>query len=223
MKYNSYYHAIMFDFDGTLVDTMHEYAMIAAQEMAVLYDLPLETARQLYMETSGIPFFQQLVTLFGDDSRNEICSNQFEARKALYLEGVRLSPLTISVLEEIRSMGLSIAITSNNFQYLLDRFIVGEKRLFDLVLGFGETYNKGPSQFTHVIDTFGVDRRYIVLVGDSISDARKALAFGIDFIAISGTVKPEAFTSLFPSVTVIDSLSELTDLLTHNRPIKGIR
>lgn len=215
-----YYHAIMFDFDGTLVDTMYEYARIASQEISGLYNLDQETARQLYLETSGIPFFQQLYTIFGDDKRNNICAQNFEARKALYLENVRLSPFTTQTLNKIRSLGLSLAITSNNFQYILDKFIGSDQNLFDLVLGFSEKYSKGPSQFSHVIDTFGLDRRHIIFVGDSISDARKALAFGVDFIAISGTLKPEAFSFLFPSVSVIQELSELVELLKNNRPIK---
>jgi len=216
----SYYHAIMFDFDGTIVDTMHEYARIASQEISVLYDVAEETARQLYLETSGIPFFQQLFTIFGDDKRNDLCARNFEARKALYLEDVKLTSFTTRALKKIRSLGLSIAITSNNFQNILDKFIDSQKNLFDLVLGFGEKYSKGPSQFAHVIDTFGVDRRHIIFVGDSISDARKALAFGVDFVAISGTLRPEAFSFLFPSVPVIQELSQLVELLEDNQPIK---
>jgi len=211
----SYYHAIMFDFDGTIVDTMHEYAGIASQEIAALYDIAEETAKHLYLETSGVPFFQQLEIIFGEDSRNKICSQKFEVRKASFLEKVRLSSKTNEVLKRIRSIGLSIAITSNNFQTVLDKFIAREQNLFDLVLGFSEQYSKGPSQFSHVIDTFGVDRRHVVFVGDSISDARKALAFGIDFVAVSGTLKPEAFSILFPSIPVIQDLIQLEKLLEN--------
>jgi phosphoglycolate phosphatase len=215
-----YYHAVMFDFDGTIVDTMHEYGRIASQEIYELYDVEKETARQLYLETSGVPFFQQLEIIFGEDSRNDICSRKFEARKAVFLENVRLSSNTNQVLRRIRSLGLSIAITSNNYQTILDKFIARYQNLFDLVLGFSEQYSKGPSQFSRVIDTFGVDRRHVLFVGDSISDARKALAFGVDFVAISGTLKPEAFSFLFPSVPVIQDLIQLEKLLQYNKPIK---
>ena len=215
----TYYHAIMFDFDGTLVDTMHEYARIASEEISSFYDVPLETASQLYLETSGIPFFQQLDVIFGPDSRNDKCAVRFEKRKAEFFKNVRLDRDTIYTLLKLRSLGLSIAITSNNFQELLDSFVRREQKLFDLVLGFGKGISKGPIQFTLVMDTFGIDRRHLLFVGDSLSDVRRSLAFGIDFVAISGTLKKKSFEALFPSIPVISSLKSLNNLLKRDKPV----
>lgn len=218
---NSYYHAITFDFDGTLVDTMHLYAQIASDEIATLYGIAPETAKQLYLETSGIPFFQQLDLIFGTDSRNKRCADNFEKRKVKLLESVRMDDPTKELLVFIRSLGLSTAITSNNFQELIDEFVEQIPGLFDLVLGFGNGYSKGPLQFTQVIDTFGIDRRYLLFVGDSLSDARKALAFGIDFVAISGTLRKDSFTSIFPTIPVIASFAELKPLLERQKPLNS--
>ena len=215
----SYYHAVMFDFDGTLVDTMHKYASIASEEMEKNFGISRETARQLYLETSGIPFFEQLELIFGSTSSNSQCADSYEKRKAIYLDTVKLDKRTIHTLRRIRSLGLSIAITSNNFQKLVDRFIENEPDLFDIVLGFGKDMSKGPTQFNRVIDTFGIDRRYMVFVGDSLSDVRQSLAFGIDFIAKSGTLAEASFNALFPSVPVIKSLSELQSLLEKKMPL----
>ena len=215
----TYYHAIAFDFDGTLVNTMHEYARIASEEIYNLYGLRKETAKQLYLETSGIPFFQQLDLIFGSDSRNSLCADKFEKRKATFLKTVRLDECVQALLYRIRSMGLSIAITSNNFQELINEFVSYVPGLFDLVLGFGNGFSKGPMQFSQVIDSFGIDRRYLLFVGDSLSDARKSLAFGIDFVAISGTLRPESFTAIFPAISVISSFSELKPLLELQKPL----
>ena len=215
----TYYHAIMFDFDGTLVDTMHAYSQIASEEMEKIYGISSEIARQLYLETSGIPFFQQLDLLFGCGHKNIECAERYERRKALYLEKVNLTEKTRNTLRKIRSLGLSIAITSNNFQKLIDQFIINEPNLFDIVLGFRENMCKGPAQFCYVIDKFGIDRRYILFIGDSLSDARKALSFGIDFVAKSGTLPTESFSGLFPTVPIISSLSELVKLLGKKIPL----
>jgi phosphoglycolate phosphatase len=217
----TYYHAIAFDFDGTLVDTMHEYAKIASDEMSSIYGLNSETAGQLYLETSGIPFFQQLDLIFGPDSRNKRCAENYEKRKAKLLDSVRMDDPTRELLLYIRSLGLSTAITSNNFQDLVDQFVEKIPGLFDLVLGFGNGYSKGPLQFTQVIDTFGIDRRNLLFVGDSLSDARKALAFGIDFVAISGTLPKDSFTSIFPTIPVIASFAELKPLLERQKPLNS--
>ena len=216
----NYYHGIMFDFDGTLIDTMHNYATIASQEISRIYNISINTARQLYLETSGIPFFQQLIAIFGEDERNPKCAYEFENRKANYLQNMRLSTGVHDLIVKIRSMGISIAITSNNYQELLDRFIQKEPDLFDLVLGFGNGLSKGTTQFSYVMDTFGVDRRHLLFIGDSLTDVRKSLAFGVDFVAVSGTLKAESFTSLFPSVSVISNLNELIPILNREEPIE---
>lgn len=98
----AYYHAVMFDFDGTLVDTMHEYARIASKEMEDIYGIARETARQLYLETSGIPFFQLLDLIFEPDQRNDACAIRYENRKAVYLESVRMDRETKDTISQIR-------------------------------------------------------------------------------------------------------------------------
>ena len=126
----AYYHAIAFDFDGTLVDTMHEYARIASDEMSKIYSISAETAKQLYLETSGIPFFQQLDLIFGPDPRNEKCADNFETRKVKLFDTVKMDNPTRELLDYMRSLGLSLAITSNNFQELIDQFVVKVPGIF---------------------------------------------------------------------------------------------
>ena len=209
----------MFDFDGTVVDTMHDYAEIASMEMELIFGIKRKTARQLYLETSGEPFFKQLEIIFGANSKNLKCAENYEAKKKKFIKQVTLSDNNRKVLERIRNLGVSTAITSNNFQEIVDNFFINENNLFDIILGFKNGMSKGPEQFNYVIDKFGIDRRYALFVGDSLSDARKALAFGIDFVAISGTLKQESFTSLFPTIPVVQSLEDLYSLIKLNKPL----
>ena len=208
-----YYKAIAFDFDGTLVDTMQEYARIAAEEMAARYGVTEEAGQWIYLDTSGIPFFQQLEVVFGKDDRNDDCAKAFEERKAVFLETVSLDDDAREALSRLRALGISIAITSNNYQELVDRFVAKEPELFDLVLGFGEEMSKGPQQFSKVLNDFDVDIGRLLFVGDSLSDAHKANAFAIDFVAKSGTLTPKALASLSPKPAVFDTLTELVDRL----------
>lgn len=218
-NFKSYYHAVLFDFDGTLVDTMDKYAEIAAEEITNRYGLSRDNARQLYLETSGEPFFKQLEIIFGENSNNEKCAAAYEHTKEQYLKSVKLDCDTKQLLKAIKKLGVSTAITSNNFQDLIDNFLIKEEGLFDIVLGYGNGFSKGPTQFAYVIDKFGIDRRYALFVGDSLSDARKALAFGIDFVAISGTLRKDSFTSIYPAIPVISSFVELLPLLKQQEPL----
>ena len=63
--------AYLFDFDGTLVDTMGGFADIAGRVINGFHPhISFEAARRRYLETSGIPFFQQLEIICPEDPTN---------------------------------------------------------------------------------------------------------------------------------------------------------
>ena len=70
------------------------------------------TARRLYLETSGIPFFQQLEVIFPNDPANAATAEEFERIK---LEGYFDEPLFDDAADTVgaicRPMDLSLAWT----------------------------------------------------------------------------------------------------------------
>ena len=74
--------AYLFDFDGTLVDTMPGFADIAGKVMHRYHpEISFEYARQRYLETSGNPFFKQLEIIFPGDPTNPEKARIFEETK----------------------------------------------------------------------------------------------------------------------------------------------
>lgn len=200
---------IVFDFDGTIVNSMEAFANIAAEVMPKRLPIDSETARRRYLETSGIPFFQQLELLFPDDPANASTAEEFELAK---LEGYLDEPLfedAVETVQHLRSRGIKVVVSSNNFQNLVDRF-VGETGIeFDMVLGFKQNFAKGADHFAHIIETLGVDREKIAFIGDSIKDGERAQNFGIDFIGKEGIFTREQFSKSFPDAKVISTLADL--------------
>ncbi len=68
---------VVFDLDGTLVDTMGSFANHAATLMERHYGLLHETGYSQYMKTSGLPFKQQLEVLFPRNHKNASVAHQF--------------------------------------------------------------------------------------------------------------------------------------------------
>src|ERR1700742_4647011 len=62
--------AVLFDLDGTLIDTMQVFADVAADVMVRHHALDRTAARTAYLATSGIPFFQQLEKIVPGDASN---------------------------------------------------------------------------------------------------------------------------------------------------------
>ncbi len=207
----------LLDFDGTLVDSMGAFADIAADVMQAHYGLPFAEARQRYLETSGIPFFQQLDLIFPEGQQNSVLAEEFEVRKLAgffeepYFEGA------IETLEFLRSRGVVTAISSNNFQHNVDEFMVRNPAPFDHVLGFREGFAKGRDHFDYVMRAEGVTAEAVVFVGDSIKDGERAQESGVSFVGRTGTFGRADFLSRFPSIVVIDSLVELKELYAAGR------
>jgi phosphoglycolate phosphatase-like HAD superfamily hydrolase len=203
----------IFDFDGTLVDTMHTFADIAAELIHHAHGVVRDRARRMYLETSGLPFFQQLELLFPQDPGNSGLAAAFERRK---LEGFftrEYFPDTEKTLSALRQAGIRVSVCSNNFHHNVERFVASHSVVFDHVLGFKEGLSKGPEQFDYIRKQEGVSKKQMVFVGDSIKDGEKARAYGIDFIGKTGTFCAEEFHDRLCGTPTIDALFELIDLL----------
>jgi len=202
--------AYLFDFDGTLVDTMKGFADIAARVINKFHpEISFEKARARYLETSGNPFFQQLEIIIPGHPTNSEKARIFEETK---IEGFFLSKFTAEVrdtINKLRETGHIVGIASNNFQELIDRFVENEKLDFDIVLGFRDGFEKGKAHFDYVKDKFGLAREDMTFVGDSLRDAEKAFNYGINFVGICGTFKREDFLKVRKDIVTINSIKEL--------------
>ncbi|HPS57392.1 MAG TPA: HAD hydrolase-like protein [Spirochaetota bacterium] len=202
--------AYLFDFDGTLVDTMPGFADIAGRVMHQYHpEISFEYARQRYLETSGNPFFKQLEIIFPGDPANPEKAKLFEDTK---IEGFFKSHFTDEVKETINTLrrtGHFAGIASNNFQELIDRFVATGGLEFDIVLGFRPGFEKGPAHFDYVRHKYSLSKADLTFVGDSLKDAEKAYDYGISFVGICGTFRPEDFRKIREDIVTINSIKEL--------------
>jgi len=71
----------MFDFDGTIVDSMKELTIIASGLVNKYYGLSISFAERLYIEASGLSFCQQMEIMFLGYEKNKIIVEIFETLK----------------------------------------------------------------------------------------------------------------------------------------------
>lgn len=203
---------VVFDFDGTLVDSMSAFADIAARVMPRRHPVDAATARRLYLETSGLPFFQQLETLFPGDPANRATAEEFERAKIERYFDEPLCDGAAETVAHLRERGVKVAVSSNNFQGQVDRFVGQTGIAFDLVLGFRQGFAKGADHFRHIEETLGVPREAITFVGDSLKDGERARDCGVRFIGKTGIFTREQFSAKFPEARVISTLAELKEM-----------
>ncbi|MBI2980853.1 MAG: HAD family hydrolase [Deltaproteobacteria bacterium] len=203
----------VFDFDGTLVDSMDSFTLLAAEVMQAVYQLPLEEGSQAYIRTSGLPFREQLELIFPNDTRNPIACQRFEsAKKVNYLEKefCKDAGETIGYLQ---SKGIKVVVSSSNYQELVEEFLRRKEIQLDLVLGWRPNFSKGRDHFGRVREVLTVSNESILFVGDSLKDGERARESSVDFIGKTGLFSANDFRDHFPGVWVIDHLSELKSIL----------
>jgi phosphoglycolate phosphatase-like HAD superfamily hydrolase len=204
--------AVLFDLDGTLIDTMQAFADVAAGVMVKHHGLDRTKARAAYLETSGIPFFKQLEVIAPGDARNAAAAAEFEREKVIATAGVGADAPTLAALEALKARGIRIAVCSNNFQDQVDQFVAHCPVALDLALGFGNGLAKGVPHFDKACAAFGCTRDDLVFCGDSLADAELALAAGLRFVARLGTFEASAFTAVAPGAPAIDRISTLLEI-----------
>jgi phosphoglycolate phosphatase-like HAD superfamily hydrolase len=205
----------LFDFDGTLVDSMGAFADLAAQLISKHYGREKTAAREAYLRTSGLPFFSQLEALFPNHPLNSGVARSFESGKQEGYWQAAFFPEVASTLKRLQETGIRTAISSNNGQELVDQFLRkrGATEYFDLVLGFRLGFSKGKDHFEAVLKHFRVGPDEVLFIGDSLHDAGKAKDFGLDFVGRVGTFSRERFQQEFPDLTVMDHFTGLGELL----------
>ncbi|KUO74136.1 MAG: hypothetical protein APF77_11505 [Clostridia bacterium BRH_c25] len=204
--------AILFDFDGTLVDSMEDLADIAADVILKHYKLSREYGKMLYKMTSGLPFCKQIEMMFCDCERNKLAVDEFETRKKNSFKEHRLFDDTIETIGYLRGKGYMTIISSNNFKEVIEDYLSSRGLNMDEVLGFSGGLSKGRSHVEYISDKYGLKKDEIILVGDSLKDAELAKECGIGFVGKTGLNSREGFLALYQMKT-IDYLLELKNIL----------
>ncbi|MFH0977438.1 MAG: HAD hydrolase-like protein [Spirochaetota bacterium] len=205
--------AFLFDFDGTLVDTMDGFADIAGRVIHDFHpEMSFEEARANYMKTSGAPFFQQCEMLFPGNPTNAEKVKIFEESKQEGFFKQRFSDDVKFAINALRKRGDIAGVSSNNYQELIDKFVKREGLVFDVILGFNEGFQKGKDHFEYVMKKFLLSRKDLTFVGDSLKDAEKAFDNKINFVGKCGTFTREDFLKLDSDIKTISNIRELLDL-----------
>lgn len=202
--------AFIFDFDGTLIDTMDTYADIASNVINHFHpEINIDEARKKYLETSGLPFFQQLDLILPLDRTNSVKANIFERKKKKHFFDHQFSDKVIETINSLKKRGDFVCISSNNNHELIEDFILKSNLKFDIVLGFKQNFAKGEDHFNFIMNKLKLKKNEIVFVGDSLEDAKKAIDFKILFVGICGTFKKNDFLNLKNDFKIIESITEI--------------
>lgn len=209
--------AILFDLDGTLIDTMEGFADLAAELIERDFGVDRVTARRKYITTSGIPFKHQLEVMFPEDFRNFDVQKEFEERKQDVFFNTIPDNDTIDAVRRLKEMGIKVIVSSNNYHdFVLKYFKKNSSLSFDMILGYKDGFAKGKDHILHVIEAFDISKKDMIFVGDSLHDGEVADELGIPFIGRIAIRTQEEFLTKFPEISCAQKLTDIIEILQKN-------
>lgn len=201
--------AVIFDFDGTIANTMPFLTELAVKLMTETYDISKNEAEKRYLETTGLAFANQIELIFPNHPNNHEVVTTFESRK---LEGVFTHPIfseVIPTLKYFKNKGIKTFICSSTKQEIIAKYARLNKidDLVDGLFGYKSNFEKG-DQIDFVLQHYKLQPDEVMFIGDSLKDYDFAKDKKVDFIGLSRIFEKIEFQK-----KGLLSVSCLTDLI----------
>ena len=209
---------VIFDMDGTLIDTEKYYRMCWPQALAAFgYHMTDEQA--LSMRSLGRPFAPvHLKEMFGDEiDYHQVRNKRKELMEAcLAREGIQLKPGAIELLTWLKEQGIRTAIATATDMERTNRYLeqLGLLQYFDTIISATMVKEGKPSPdiYLYACEQLGRKPQDCIAVEDSPNGAISAYRAGCKVVMVPDQTQPEEELreKLFACV---ENLTEIKKLL----------
>ncbi len=210
------YPLIIFDWDGTLMDSVGRIVS-SMQQTARQLKLPVPT-EQAVRDIIGISLNPAIERLFGQLDIQQYGQFMDYYRQCYVVDDPTPSPLfhkAHDVLAELRQRGHRLAVATGKARHGLERVWEESqsRHYFDFSRCADEAESKpNPKMLQDILDQAGVGVEQALMVGDSVHDMKMAENLGMARIGVSFGAHDRQRLSAHRPLAVIDQLS---DLLPH--------
>ncbi len=211
--------ALVFDLDGTLVDTAPDL-LLATNHALSLAGRPAISPSQLrsFVGHGAMDLIRRGIAATGDELPDGEVKRLHKAMLDFYADNIaresRVFPGLIALLNKCKAHGLKMGVCTNKVERLSNKLLdeIGLAPYFDAVVG-GDTLpimKPDPAPYLEVARRLGEDARKSAMFGDSETDIRTAQNVGVPVIAVTFgyTARP---VSEFSPTYIIDHFDQAWD------------
>jgi len=217
----SRYKLIVFDWDGTVADSLH--GIVAAMKAAITDTRLPERESGAIMRIIGLGLDEATQYLYpdtGESVRDELIGNYRKHYLAATAKTV-LYPHAEMTFTQLIDAGYLLAVATGKSRRGLDRAIADTnvRKYFHATRCADETISKPhPQMLYELMHTLDADPVQTVMIGDSEYDLQMAANAGVASVAVSYGAQPISHLEQFKPLTGIDCLSELPTWLNSQQP-----
>ena len=215
------YKLIIFDLDGTLLDTVEEIAA-SMNDMLSEFDLPNVTLDQAkYWVGKGAPHFLNQV-IEHHQLKIDVSYDQLLQRFYHYYEkrsgtGSSLYPGVLEALETLYKSDYKLSVVTNKFKIGADKVLQSHKidHLFDDIIGGDSFEHKKPDPIAvhFLMQKHCVQPEQVLFIGDSTTDVSTAKNAGVEVWAVPYGYNHGQPIELANPNRVMSSFSDVLDIL----------
>jgi HAD superfamily hydrolase (TIGR01509 family) len=217
--------AVLFDLDGTLIDSVPAYTKMLEIIVSRLNLNPATKEVVAELMKGGLAAWEVLIPEEMKDRkealREQIMEVGMEAGRDIFLNEVRLIPGSTEIFSQLSANKIKIGVVTSTHAKFIDGKLLplkekGIDQLIDTVITIEDAPNvkPAPDPLIECARRLGVAEEQSVYVGDSHIDIRAGKAAGMKTVAVlTGIDDYEILEKEDPDM-IVDSVIELRDVFT---------
>ncbi len=204
--------AVLFDMDGTLVETEIDFALMKREMLSLgeRHGIPASELQGLDI----LAVVDAVVARLEPDEASRTRQEAFEILEQIELaeiDAVHIIPGALEVLRALRDAGIKIGIVTRNCRNAVELSLEHTGVFYDVLLTRDDVRNTKPhpDHLLQALDVLGVGPDEALMVGDHWMDIQAGRAAGTRSIGFLRPDRPEGFFDVCAPDLVIRDLREL--------------
>lgn len=207
------YKTVLFDLDGTLIDTnelIHESYVHTTKKFG--YDF----SREELLQFNGPPL-QDVFIGINPEQAEEMVETYLEHNHQHHDAYVQAFPHVVEVLERLTAKGIKLAIVSSKRRTGVNMGlkVTGLDRFFEEIVAVDDVENAkpNPESVIKAMNALGGSPETTIMIGDNHHDIIAGQRAGVNTVAVAWSLKDEVFLRSLNPTHMIKDMRELITII----------